>query len=523
MARTAERNANLYLTLHKGYEGRLASTCLITEEEKRFLYAHLEWRSGQYARLLKNLGIRTGDRVCVETYKTPELVFMYMACLRSGIIFVPIHPSEGRSTIEKIVLETKPAALVTTQTSAPLYRSVASALHTAPHLLTLGEESSLARRIRFMLPSFRIAQRQQDDIAYILYTSGTTGTPKGAVITHGSARLATEALAALWDIRPHDTLLHTLSLSHGYGLTALNLALSQGAEITFLRGFLRDRVVRFLPRATIFMGIPAHYRELVEDARVGYPLLRRMRLLISGTNPLPHSLFDAFFEKTGKKIIDRYGMTESHVNASASPGMERPGSCGRPIPGVEIRIVDEKRAPVPVGEPGSIEMKSPYLFVSYWNDAKETRAVMTEDGFFITGDIGRQDVEGYLYLLGRSKEVVTLCNGAKVFPREIEEHLDTLEGVARSAAFGVEEGLAERLVAAVTTTKRLTGEDIRQALRGRVSAQKVPEEILILQTLPTNAAGKVQKHLLKDLYLDSCGRRDAAGGTRDRVTIGMHT
>jgi malonyl-CoA/methylmalonyl-CoA synthetase len=457
--------------------------------------------AGRFAHLLASHGVKRGDRVTVQVEKSPEAVFLYFACLRLGAIYVPFNPAYTADELSYLISDAEPALFV----CAPEKEIAARAIFPQGSILTLGENGqtgSLIEQARDLPPDFPDAKLADSDLAAILYTSGTTGRSKGAMLSHGNLRSNALVLKDLWQFSDKDVLLHVLPIFHTHGLfVAINVALAAASSIIFLPKFDPDRVFQELPRATVMMGVPTLYVRLLSDPRLDRAAVSHMRLFISGSAPLPVEIFSQWQERTGLTILERYGMTETNMNTS-NPyiGARKPGTVGLPLPGTEIRIVDKNGDAVPEGEVGMITVRGPNVFQGYWRQPEKTKTELHADGFFVTGDLGMKDVDGYISIVGRGKELV-ISGGLNVYPREVETSLNALAGVRDSAVFGLPHpDLGEGVTAAVVADPGMTETRILDALADRLAKFKRPKRILFVEEIPRNAMGKVQKPLLQEKY-----------------------
>ncbi len=457
--------------------------------------------AGRFAHLLTSRGVKPGDRIAVQVEKSPEAVFLYFACLRLGAIYVPFNPAYTEDELAYLLSDAEPALFV----CAPENVSTARSVYPRGPILSLGDDGrtgSLIQEARDLSPDFPDAEMADKDLAAILYTSGTTGRSKGAMLSHGNLKSNALALRALWQFSDRDVLLHALPIFHTHGLfVAINTALLAASAVIFLPKFDLDQVFRHLPRATAMMGVPTYYVRLLADARLDRAGVKHMRLFVSGSAPLPIEVFAQWQERTGHTILERYGMTETNMNTS-NPylGARKPGTVGLPLPGTEIHIVDKDGNAVPQGEAGMITVRGPNVFQGYWRQPDKTRAEIRTDGFFITGDLGRQDADGYISIVGRGKELV-ITGGLNVYPREVETSLNAVPGVTDSAVFGLPHpDLGEGVTAAVVAESSVTEALILASLEGRLAKFKQPKRILFVAEIPRNAMGKVQKARLQEKY-----------------------
>jgi malonyl-CoA/methylmalonyl-CoA synthetase len=459
--------------------------------------------AGRFAHLLASRGVKRGDRVAIQVEKSPEAVFLYFACLRLGAIYVPFNPAYTADELAYLLSDAEPVLFV----CAPEKQTAARAVFLQGPILTLGEDGkagSLIEEARNLPSDFADAKMAKNDLAAILYTSGTTGRSKGAMLSHGNLASNALALKELWQFSDRDVLLHVLPIFHTHGLfVAINVALVAASSIIFLPKFDLDQVFANLPRATTMMGVPTLYVRLLSDPRLDRAVVRHMRLFISGSAPLPIEVFSQWQERTGHTILERYGMTETNMNTS-NPyiGARKPGTVGLPLPGTEIRIVDKNGDAVPQGEVGMITVRGPNVFQGYWRLPDKTKAEFRHDGFFTTGDMGQRDAEGYISIVGRGKELV-ITGGLNVYPREVETSLNAVPGVSDSAVFGLPHpDLGEGVTAVIVASggEELTEARILAALEDRLAKFKRPKRILFVDEIPRNAMGKVQKPLLQKRY-----------------------
>lgn len=457
--------------------------------------------AGRFANVLAAKGVMRGDRVAVQVEKSPEAVFLYFACLRLGAIYVPFNPAYTADELSYLLSDAEPALFV----CAPGKERMASGVFPHGSILTLGEDGKTGTLIQAaadLSPDFPDAVMADQDLAAILYTSGTTGRSKGAMLSHGNLRSNALALKELWQFTDKDVLLHVLPIFHTHGLfVAINIGLAAASSIIFLPKFDPDLVFRHLPRATVMMGVPTLYVRLLSDPRLDRAAVHHMRLFVSGSAPLPSEVFAQWQERTGHTILERYGMTETNMNTS-NPyhGARKPGTVGLPLPGTEIRIVDRHGDGVPQGEIGMITVRGPNVFQGYWRQPGKTKAELLADGFFVTGDLGRRDEDGYISIVGRGKELV-ITGGLNVYPREVETSLNAVPGVTDSAVFGLPHpDLGEGVTAVVVGSQGLTEARVLAALEERLAKFKRPKRILFVDEIPRNAMGKVQKPVLQKKY-----------------------
>ena len=499
-------NENLYALLARAFPTDPDAPCLILPDGRRVSYGELESQSARYAGLLVAAGIKPGDRVAAQVEKSPEAMYLYLGCIRAGGVFLPLNPAYQRGEVEYFLGDARPGLFVCRPEKLEEAQELAWAAR-VPLVHDLGErgEGSLAAKAAEMPEIFATAESAGSDLAAILYTSGTTGRSKGAMLTHRNLAANALVLHQYWGFRPGDVLLHMLPIFHVHGLfVATHCALLNGSPMLFEPKFDPQRALQLMRDATVFMGVPTYYARLLQEKGLTREAVAHMRLFISGSAPLLPETFDAFRARTGQVLLERYGMTEGGMFTSNPPEAERRvGTVGFPLPGTEVRVVGEGDAPLPAGEIGHIQVRGDNVFVGYWQMPEKTREEFTPDGFFRTGDMGRFDADGYLAIIGRDKDLI-ISGGLNVYPKEIEEAIDALPGVAESAVIGLPHLDFGEAVTAVVVRGRegagLSAEGIIAALKGQIAGFKVPKAVHFADDLPRNAMGKVQKNLLRQRF-----------------------
>jgi malonyl-CoA/methylmalonyl-CoA synthetase len=517
------KNENLYALIESRLPRDLAAPCIETHDGLVYSWRDLHFASARLAGWLASLELpRDPDgsaaRVAVQVEKSPEALMLYLAALRAGLVYVPLNTAYQRAEVEYFLNDAQPAVVVCTPARAREIEPLARAAG-VQHVLTLGErrDGTLLAAAAPFSDSFATVQRGADDLAAILYTSGTTGRSKGAMLTHGNLASNALVLDEFWGFREereaggHDVLLHALPLFHVHGLfVASHAALLAGATMLFLPKFDVRQVLERLPRSTVFMGVPTYYTRLLAEPRFDRHVCRNMRLFISGSAPLPAETFNEFRKRTGHTILERYGMSETIMLVSnpyfGTPRDRLAGTVGVPLPGVDVRVVKEGNEPCATGEIGDVQVRGPNVFKGYWRMPEKTREEFTEDGWFKTGDVGAfggpGKPENYLTLVGRSKDLI-ISGGYNVYPKEIESYIDEMASVAESAVIGLPHPDFGEAVAAVIVARPGGTVDAAQviaALRDKIANYKVPKRVWIVDELPRNAMGKVQKNLLRDRY-----------------------
>ncbi|MDD5248744.1 MAG: malonyl-CoA synthase [Rhodocyclaceae bacterium] len=500
--------SNLYSLLAAGFPEDSQAACLILPDGGTWSYGDIERASGRLANLIVALGLRPGDRVAAQVEKTPAALVLYLAALRAGMVFLPLNPAYRRHEIDYFLADAKPGLFVCRPQARALAAAAARQAGVA-HLLELDDagRGSLIDAAAPQADDFKTVARRGDDLAAILYTSGTTGRSKGAMLSHANLAVNAQTLHDYWRFEPGDVLLHMLPIFHVHGLfVACHCALLNGSAMLFEPKFDARRALALLPHATVFMGVPTYYVRLLQAPGLTAAAVRHMRLFVSGSAPLLRETFDAFRARTGHTILERYGMTEGGMfTSNPYAGERRGGTVGLPLPGTAVRIVDDKGMACAAGAIGNIQVKGDNVFVGYWQMPEKTRAEFTADGWFKTGDVGALSADGYLSISGRAKDLV-ISGGLNVYPKEIEDMIDALPGVAESAVIGLPHADFGEAVTAVVVRQQnpagaaLTEAAILAALRGELAAFKLPKRVHLVDALPRNAMGKVQKNVLREQY-----------------------
>jgi malonyl-CoA/methylmalonyl-CoA synthetase len=508
-------NENLFEIFRRSFPADLGRTFIERPDGSILSYADLLDLSGRIAQVLKDLGVRPGDRVAAQVEKSAEALMLYLGSLRAGAAFLPLNTAYTAGEIRYFLGDAEPALFVCRpELEAPMRELVKEV--GVPHLLTLGEQGdgSLMALARAAAPADVDVPRGKDDLAAILYTSGTTGRSKGAMLSHGNLASNAATLRDAWRFTADDRLLHALPIFHTHGLfVATNITLMAGSSLIFLPRFDLGEIMRLLPKATVMMGVPTFYTRLLSRPDFTRELVAHVRLFVSGSAPLSAETHKEFSARTGHAILERYGMTETNMNTSNPYAGERiPGSVGLPLPGVEIRITDpDTGRALPQGEIGMIEIRGPNVFQGYWRMPEKTKAEFREDGFFVSGDLGYIDPRGYVHISGRGKDLI-ISGGFNVYPAEVEGAIEALPGVAECAVIGVPHPDFGEGVVAVVTAKpgaRLDEKQMLEALAGELAKYKLPKRIYVAERgLPRNAMGKVQKNELREQHKASF----AAGG-----------
>ncbi|WP_341703468.1 malonyl-CoA synthase [Ferrovibrio sp.] len=479
-----------------------------TGEGRVFTYGDAFALAGRFANTLQALGVQPGDRVAVQVDKSAEALILYLGVIAAGAVYLPLNAGYTLTELEYFIGDAEPRVVVCRPAAEKELAPVAAKLGVA-HCLTLGGkgDGTLMEKAAAAAPDFTAVPRAATDLAAILYTSGTTGRSKGAMLSHGNLASNALTLVDYWRFTREDVLLHALPIFHTHGLfVASNIVLLTGAAMIFLSKFDADEVIRQLPRATSMMGVPTFYVRLLQHPALTKDLVKHIRLFVSGSAPLLADTHRDWEARTGHRILERYGMTETNMNTSNPYDGERiAGTVGFPLPGVSLRVTDpETGAALPQGEIGMIEVKGPNVFGGYWRMPEKTAAEFRADGFFITGDLGKVDEGGYVHIVGRGKDLI-ISGGYNVYPKEIETEIDGLPGVVESAVIGVAHpDFGEGVTAVVVLGKGASLDEagVLKALDGRLAKFKLPKRVFFVEDLPRNTMGKVQKNLLRDQYKD---------------------
>jgi malonyl-CoA/methylmalonyl-CoA synthetase len=472
--------------------------------EYSLTFGELFDRSGQAANVMVEAGVQPGDRVAVQIDKSPDAIVLALAAFRAGAALLPLNTAYTLAELEYFLDDAKPTLTICRPKTLEAVRALAERLGDGEaRSLGVARDGDFAKAMSKAEVEFNTVPRASDDLAAILYTSGTTGRSKGAMLTHENLSSNALTLVEAWRFTTDDVLIHALPVFHTHGLfVATNVALLAGATMIFQPRFDADAVVAALPRATSLMGVPTFYVRLLAHDGVTRETTRRMRLFVSGSAPLLAETHEAWRAKTGHSILERYGMTETNMIASNPYDGERiAGTVGFPLPGVWLRIADPLTGrALPQGEIGGIEVTGPNVFKGYWRMPEKTAEEFRPDGFFMTGDLGKIDERGYVHIVGRAKDLI-ISGGFNVYPKEIEAEIDALPGVVESAVIGLPhpdfgEGVTAVVVPAAGAA--LAEADILSALEGRLAKYKLPKRVFFVAELPRNAMGKVQKKALRE-------------------------
>jgi len=497
-------NANLFSRLFDSLDdpNRLA---IETIDGQRISYADLMARAGRMANVLVNSGVKPGDRVAAQTEKSVPGLVLYLAAVRAGAVYLPLNTAYTLNELEYFITDAEPSLVVCDPSKAEGIGSIAAKV--GAKVLTLGADGqgSLTEAAATASPEFVTVARADDDLAAILYTSGTTGRSKGAMLTHDNLASNSLALVDYWRFTGKDVLIHALPIYHTHGLfVASNVTLFARASMIFLPKFDPELIIQLMARATALMGVPTFYTRLLQSPALTKESTKHMRLFISGSAPLLADTHREWAARTGHAVLERYGMTETNMNTSNPYDGDRvPGAVGHALPGVTVRVTDPDTGKELARETiGMIEVKGPNVFKGYWRMPEKTKAEFRDDGFFITGDLGKIDGDGYVHILGRGKDLV-ISGGFNVYPKEIESEIDAMPGVIESAVIGVPHAdFGEGVTAVLVCDKgaKVDETSVLKALDGRLAKFKMPKRVFVVDELPRNAMGKVQKNILRDTY-----------------------
>ena len=495
---------NLYTSYREGFKNNLEGHFLYDDKGTNITYRELDSETAKLANGLKGLGLSEGDRVTVQVDKCVEMVYLYLACIRSNIIFHPLNPAYKETELSYFLDDAKPRLFISNEETVESVKYL-NLEHNIDHLFTLNNDGTGDFFTIYSDESdFLTVDCSEDDIAALLYSSGTTGKPKGIMLSHGNISSNAKSLVKTWDFQESDCLLHALPIYHVHGLfVALGCVLMTGSKLKWLEFFDVDAVLKSIPNCTVMMGVPTYYTRLLKSDALDSELTKQMRLFISGSAPLLEETFNEFKQRTKHLILERYGMTETNMNTSNPlKGDRKPGTVGLPLDDVQVIVVDEKNNALPQGEIGNIQVKGPNVFKGYWQMPEKTKEDFTEEGFFNTGDKGLIDEDGYVCIVGRSKDMI-ISGGLNVYPKEIEALIDKIEGVLESAVVGISDAdLGERVVAIIVPKEgsEIDASEVISLIKEQLAGFKVPKEVKFIDQLPRNAMGKVQKNILRETF-----------------------
>jgi malonyl-CoA/methylmalonyl-CoA synthetase len=499
---------NLYTQFHTAFASHLTEVAIETDDASNWTFGDLHAQSAQMANWLQSIGLKPGDRVMVQVEKSVPALIFYLACLRAGVVYVPLNTAYQSAELAYFMENAEPSVFVADPAKAESLRELAARIG-VPHLVTLGADGqgSLIEATQHHAAEHIAYAANETDLAAILYTSGTTGRSKGAQLTHHNLASNALTLHKLWGWEPGDVLVHALPIFHVHGLfVACHCALLNASKMLWMGKFKPQQMLEWLPQATVFMGVPTLYVRLLQEAALTPERCAHMRLFISGSAPLLPETFREWQERTGHTILERYGMSETTMLTSnpyrAEDGPRVGGTVGRPLPGVDLRCMGEDGQPCTNGDIGGIEVRGPNVFPGYWRMPEANAKEFTADGWFKTGDVGHINADGYVTIVGRSKDLI-ITGGYNVYPAEVEGYINDLPGVAESAVIGCPHAdFGEGVVAVVVPQAgaHLNADEVTQAIKAQIAGFKVPKQLFIVDELPRNVMGKVQKKALRETY-----------------------
>jgi malonyl-CoA/methylmalonyl-CoA synthetase len=504
---------NLFAALHAAFPKNLDTVAVETDQGLNYSWRDLDRASAMMANLLDSLKLPKGSRIAVQVEKSVEAMMLYLATLRAGYVFLPLNTAYQSAEIEYFIGNAEPAVVVCSGVNFGWVSKIAFKAGTQ-YVFTLNDDrtGTLLERAAHHKDQHKIAIQKANDLAAILYTSGTTGRSKGAMLTHGNMLSNAQTLQTYWGWKKNDVLIHALPIFHVHGLfVAIHGALINGSKMIWLAKFDPKFVIAKMPEATVFMGVPTLYVRMLQEPALNKEAARNMRLFIAGSAPLLIETFMEWQQRTGHTILERYGMSET-VMLTSNPyaadkrhggqSERRGGTVGFPLPGVKLRVQGDDGKALPVGEIGNIQVKGPNVFQAYWRMPEKTKEEFTADGFFKTGDVGKFDERGYVTIVGRSKDLI-ISGGYNVYPAEIEGYINEMPGVAESALVGVPHPDFGEVGVAVVIAKpgaTLDADKIIATLKSQLANFKIPKKCFVVPELPRNTMGKVQKNLLRDQH-----------------------
>src|SRR5437660_4481749 len=459
------------------------------------------------ANVLVSRGVKPGDRVAAQTEKSVPALVLYLAPLRAGAVYLPLNTAYTLNELEYFITDAEPTVVVCDPAKAEGIGKIAAKVGAKVETLGADGKGSLTEAAAKASPDFTTVPRENDDLAAILYTSGTTGRSKGAMLSHDNLASNSLSLVGYWRFTKDDILIHALPIYHTHGLfVASNVTLFARASIIFLPKFDPELIIKLMARATVLMGVPTFYTRLLQSPALSHESTRHMRLFVSGSAPLLADTHREWAARTDHAVLERYGMTETNMNTSNPYDGDRvPGAVGQALPGVTVCVTDPESGKELARETiGMIEVKGPNVFKGYWRMPEKTKGEFRDDGFFITGDLGKIDAKGYVHIVGRGKDLV-ISGGFNVYPKEIESEIDAMPGVIESAVIGVPHAdFGEGVTAVLVCDKgaKVDETSVLKALDGRLAKFKMPKRVIVVDELPRNAMGKVQKNILRDTYSD---------------------
>ncbi|PHS78467.1 MAG: malonyl-CoA synthase [Rhodospirillaceae bacterium] len=501
-------NANLYALFENHFPSDLSATALEVPGGEVVSYGALHDLSARFAGALDSVGVVKGERVAVQVDKSPQAVALYLACLRIGAVYLPLNTAYTPAEVSYFLEDAQPKVLVCRPSSEQSLANVVGE-NADLHILTMDEygQGSMLTKADTVPPLTDIIELADDDLAAILYTSGTTGRSKGAMLSHANLASNAKALHAMWGWRDGDVLIHALPIFHVHGLfVAIHCALLNGSKMWFLPKFDADQVIELMPKSTVLMGVPTFYTRLVDHPDLTAETTANMRLFVAGSAPLLAETFTAFEDITGQCILERYGMTETGmITSNPLDGDRLPSTVGYPLPGIQVRVADEDGSILAVNEIGVLEVSGPNVFSGYWRMPEKTAAEFRSDGWFITGDVAKMSEDGRVSIVGRAKDMI-ISGGYNVYPKEIEAIIDALPGIKESAVIGAPHpDFGEAVVAIIIAAPDASIDKafIQKGLQDQLARFKQPKSVFVIDELPRNTMGKVQKNILRETYKET--------------------
>ena len=502
----AKENYNLFSLFDQSISQDQSKPILILEDGTEYNYVQINSISSRIASYFMDSGILPGERISVQVDKSPESLCLYLACLRAGLTYHPLNPDYTESELEFFICNAEPSLIVCSDEKIESFKNLARA-NNISHVYTLNHDGNgtLIEHSKNSKKDFVTFSTPPDHIAALLYSSGTTGRPKGIMLTHENLISNTVTLSEYWEFSRKDVLLHALPIFHVHGLfVAIGCALYSGASMYWLSKFNEKSIIENLSNCTVMMGVPTYYTRLLASKELSRDRCINMRLFISGSAPLLEETFFDFEKTTGHQILERYGMSETNMNTSNPvQGERKPGTVGPPLPGVEVRIVDDNGEELEKNSIGNLLVKGPNVFKGYWKMPEKTVEDFTEDSFFKTGDKAKIDDDGYVSIVGRSKDMI-ITGGLNVYPKEVELVLDEINGVSESAVIGVSHlDFGEAVVAVVVRNPSSIEPDEKEIIssaKDQLAKYKLPKRVIFVDQLPRNTMSKVQKNILRDNY-----------------------
>jgi malonyl-CoA/methylmalonyl-CoA synthetase len=511
-------NANAYAAFERSFAINATRAVLEIDLNRSCTYAQLDQETARYAAALRRFGLEHGDRVAVQVEKSPQSLFLYLACLRAGLVYLPLNTAYRLAELAYFLSDAEPALIVCTPSAEADVRQLVRTSGVRAQLATLDADGggSLSKAVQESAAQFATEQTAPEELAVIIYTSGTTGRSKGAMLTHQNLVSNARVLVDSWGFSQQDVLLHVLPIFHVHGLFVANhCALLSGAKLLWRPRFDAAATLADLRQATVMMGVPTYYARLLDEPGLTPEACANVRLFISGSAPLSLDAFREFRTRSGHTILERYGMSEAGmITSNPLEGERRGGTVGLPLDGVSVRIADDQDQPVPPGVPGAIQIQGDNVFAGYWRNPSKTQEEFTADGWFRTGDVGVFERDGYLSIVGRAKDLI-ITGGYNVYPKEVELEIDAMPGVVESAVVGVPHSdFGEAVIAAVVLDEHAEAPSesaVIAYLKARLANYKVPKQIHFFSDLPRNAMGKVQKNLLREQLAQRPARKNSGG------------